>query len=218
MVGTIRVRPRVEGDREDEILMATIGVLVELGYDRLTMDAVATASKASKATLYRRWSSKADLVVEAVSQAKGCPQPTDVDTGSLRGDLLAISCGEGGFTDDIPMSVVAGLLTALHRDEELRRAFMERFLRPRLEMVATVYRRAAARGELAEGADLDLLAQALPAIAVHRTLILGESIDDAFIERVIDNIILPAALGGQQEAGAGRTAGSANESEGIPHV
>ena len=52
---TPRQRPRVEGDREDQILDATVDVLADLGYDRVTMDAVATAAKASKATLYRRW-------------------------------------------------------------------------------------------------------------------------------------------------------------------
>jgi AcrR family transcriptional regulator len=200
-IHALRVRPRVAGDREDEILVATIGVLVELGYDRLTMDAVATASKASKATLYRRWSSKADLVVEAVSRAKGCPQPADVDTGTLRGDLLEMSCGDGGLTDELPISVIAGLLTALHRDADLQQAFMERFLGPRLELVKTVFGRASARGEIADDVDLELLMHALPAIAIHRTLILGLPVDNAFIERVIDNIILPAALGGHQEAG-----------------
>ncbi|HZO70129.1 MAG: TetR/AcrR family transcriptional regulator [Kribbellaceae bacterium] len=190
-----RHRPRVEGDREDEILQATIGVLIELGYDRLTMDAVATASKASKATLYRRWSSKAELVVDAVSRAKGCAQPTDVDTGTLRGDLLGMSCGDGGLTDDVPMSVVAGLLTALHRDADLQQAFQERFLAPRIAAMSAVYGRAITRGEIAEDVDVELLVQALPAIAVHRSFLLGEPTDDEFVARVIDNIILPAARG-----------------------
>ena len=64
-------RPRVEGDREQEIFDATLQVLEEVGYDRLTMDAVASRAKASKATLYRRWHSKAGLVIEAVMLHKG---------------------------------------------------------------------------------------------------------------------------------------------------
>ena len=69
-------RPRVEGDREREILEATLEVLVEVGYDRLTLDAVAAAAKASKATLYRRWNGKASLVVEALAHDKGpAPDP-----------------------------------------------------------------------------------------------------------------------------------------------
>jgi len=190
-----RPRPRVEGDREDQILDATVDVLVELGYDRLTMDAVAAAAKASKATLYRRWSTKAELVVDAVSRAKGCPQPSAVDTGSLRGDLIEMSCEDGGLTDEMPMSVMAGLLTALHRDADLQTAFQERFLAPRIALVNEVFARAVARREIAADIDVELLAQALPAVIVHRAFVLGERPDDELVVRVIDNLILPAARG-----------------------
>ena len=64
------LRPRVEGDREREVLDAALEVLAEVGYDRLTMDAVAQRAKASKATLYRRWNSKATLVVDALASQK----------------------------------------------------------------------------------------------------------------------------------------------------
>ena len=73
-------RPRVEGEREDEILDATVTLLMEVGYDRLTMDAVAARAKASKATLYRRWNGKVSLVIDALHAAK---EPGSVpDTGS----------------------------------------------------------------------------------------------------------------------------------------
>ena len=81
-------RPRVEGDREQEILDATLAVLVDVGYDRLTMDAVATQAKASKATLYRKWDGKAALVIDALMSEK-TPLAAPQDTGSLRGDDIA---------------------------------------------------------------------------------------------------------------------------------
>jgi AcrR family transcriptional regulator len=193
----VRQRPRVEGGREEEILDATVTVVAELGYDRLTMDAVATAAKASKATLYRRWTSKAELVVDAISRAKGCPMPEDVDTGSLRGDLISMSCGDGGFTDELPMSVIAGLITALHRDDDLQKAFRERFLAPRLQLISKVYERAVERGEIAPGVDIELLSVTLPAVIVHHAYILGVEPTDDLILRVIDNLILPAARGSQ---------------------
>ena len=192
-----RHRPRVEGGREEEILDATVAVVAELGYDRLTMDSVATAAKASKATLYRRWTTKAELVVDAISRAKGCPIPEDVDTGSLRGDLISMACSEGGFTDELPMSVIAGLLTALHRDADLQRAFRERFLAPRLELIASVFGRAVERGEIAPDVDVELLSVTLPAVIVHQAYILGVEPTDELILRVIDNVILPAARGSQ---------------------
>ena len=192
-----RPRPRVEGGREEEILDATVAVVAELGYDRLTMDAVATAAQASKATLYRRWSTKADLVVDAISRAKGCPMPEDVDTGSLRGDLISMSCGDGGFKDELPMSVIAGLITAMHRDADLQKAFRQRFLAPRLELVSKVYERAVQRGEIAPDVDVELLSVTLPAVIVHHAYILGVEPTDDLILRVIDNVILPAARGSQ---------------------
>src|SRR3954454_20971276 len=94
------LRPRVEGDRERQILDAALEVLAEVGYDRLTMDAVAQRAKASKATLYRRWNGKVSLVIDALHHhhQQETP-PTPVDTGSLRGDLIASYCGAGGLTD-----------------------------------------------------------------------------------------------------------------------
>ena len=90
-------RPRVEGDRELEIFEATLEVLADVGYDRLTMDAVAARAKASKATLYRRWTNKVSLVIEALQHSKG---PTEVpDTGSLREDLRGLMCAEAQAED-----------------------------------------------------------------------------------------------------------------------
>ena len=83
-------RPRIEGEREVAIFDATLRLLATSGYDRLTMDAVAADAKASKATLYRRWQTKADLVVDSLVWLKSC-MPHDIpDTGSLRGDVLAL--------------------------------------------------------------------------------------------------------------------------------
>src|SRR6478752_7445309 len=94
---TPTTRPRVVGDREVEIFSAALEILRDVGYDRLTFDAVATAAKASKATLYRRWPHKRDLVIDAVGLFLGCPAEQDPHTGSLRGDLLAQACADGGL-------------------------------------------------------------------------------------------------------------------------
>ena len=187
-----RTRPRIEGEREEEIFFATLGLLNKVGYDRLTMDAVATAARASKATLYRRWTSKAELVVDAVSRAACMPSPDDVDTGSLRGDLVAMSCGEGGLTDTVPLSVMSSLVTALHREPDLMDAFHSRFLAPRIAQTHQMFARAAERGELGEGADTELLSQVLPAMVIHRTFIFGVRPEREYVERVVDEIVLPA--------------------------
>ncbi len=186
-------RPRVTGEREHELLDATLRVLAEVGYDRLTMDHVAAEARASKATLYRRWNSKAELVVDALARAKGMPEPEIADTGSLRGDLLAGACGKQGWTAQLPMSVLAGLMTALHTDEELATAFRERFLTPRMEATRDVFLRARDRGEVPADIDMDLVQSVLPSLCTFQEFVLGATIDDAFVRRAIDHVVLPAA-------------------------
>jgi len=186
-------RPRVTGDREDEILEATVRVLADVGYDRLTMDQVAAEAHASKATLYRRWDDKASLVVDAVSRAKGLPEAAPPDTGSLRGDLLAVFCGPAGVTQRLPMSVQAGLLTALHTDAALSAAWRERFLAPRMAVATDIFRRARDRGEVAPDADLDVLQTVLPSMCAFRQTVLGHDVDAEFVASVVDTVVLPAA-------------------------
>ena len=135
-------RPRIEGEREGEIFTAVVALLVEAGYDKLTFDAVATAVRASKATLYRRWPTKADLVLDAVAGHLPVEPEVDDDTGSLRGDLLAQACRPGGLCDDSP-AVLGALIPAMHRDRDLFAAFRERFVQPKLERNIAAFERAA---------------------------------------------------------------------------
>ena len=203
-------RPRVEGDRERQIYEATLDVLMDVGYDRLTMDAVATAAHASKATLYRRWSGKAALVVDALLSAKGLEDAPD--TGSLRGDLLGMFCGMGGLTDQRQVSLLAGVLTAIARDEEFATAFRTRFVAPKAELSRSVFERARDRGELRPGLDIPLAAAALPGIILHRQFVLGEPADPDAIERVVDQIILPAVCAdGWDGAGPKKKSKKTNE-------
>jgi AcrR family transcriptional regulator len=183
-------RPRVEGDREQEILDAALEVLAEVGYDRLTMDAVAQRAKASKATLYRRWNSKAKLVVEALARMKSVP--VTPDTGDLRTDLLTAFCGMGGLTDHDTTATFGAVVTAVTTDPEFAAEFREQVVGPKSQMSRTVFERARDRGELRADLDLDLIVPALSGIVLHRVFVLGEQPDAALIERAIDQIILPA--------------------------
>jgi len=184
-------RPRVEGEREDEILDATVKLLMELGYDKLTMDAVAKEARASKATLYRRWETKASLVVEALARAKASPHPVEHDTGALRSDLLATFCGHEGMTGNAT-DVMGAVLTALSTDAEFAAEFREKFIAPKIALSNAIYERAQERGEIDHDIDVEVIAPALAGILLHRAFILGIAPDDATIERVVDHVILPA--------------------------
>lgn len=198
--GQATTRPRIEGDREVELLDATLTLLATVGYDRLTMDAVAAAAKASKATLYRRWDSKADLVIDALSRAKAAPQVHDLDTGSLRGDLIGVACSVGGLNDKRLLAMLGSVITALQHDPEFADAFNQRFIAPKLEANRQIFERARVRGEIAESVDLDLMAPVLAAIILHRAFVLGLSVDDAIVARIVDEIVLPALTYGAAPA------------------
>ena len=188
------LRPRVCGAREEEILDAAVEELLEVGYDRLTMDAVAARARASKATLYRRWTSKPSLVVDAVVRSK-CGTLVAPDTGSLRSDLVQLFSGPRGLASQLNARVLGVVITALQTDPEFAEQFRASFLAPKITVMHDIYRRAGERGELAGSADPALLGPALAGILLHRVYVLGEQITTDLVERVVDQIILPAATG-----------------------
>jgi AcrR family transcriptional regulator len=184
-------RRRVEGEREREILRATLDVLAETGYDRLTFDLVAARTQASKATLYRRWPAKQTLVAEAVASLP----VTDVtlpDTGSLRGDLLALAATEGFF--DAPQAKLAcGLATALYRDPELHEVVRRTLAQAGTAHLRTLLIRAVERGVLRADTDVELIAEVLPGIALFRLLLSpANDLTRRDVTAVIDQIVLPA--------------------------
>ena len=185
-------RPRVEGDREDEILEATLALLLEVGYDRLTMDAVARSARASKATLYRRWEDKPSLVVDAMVRAKEAPNIESHDTGSLRGDLVSTFCGAHGVGHNGGTSLLGSVITALSSDPEFARRFREAFIAPKIQVSREIYQRAIDRGEIPADIDVEIIAPALAGILLHRSFVLGMVPDDETVQRVIDHVILPA--------------------------
>lgn len=187
-------KPRIEGDREVEILNGVIDTVIEVGYDRLTFDAVASKVRASKATLYRKWPTKAELVVAAVEQLKeqGTPGIHGLpDTGSLAGDLTFQYCDDPDYNDR-SMKIFGAVVPAIHRDPELTTVFAERFMKPRMAQLREVVRRAQQRGEVGPDADIDQLASVLPAAITYRVLTTGECPDEEFVGKVIDHVMLPA--------------------------
>jgi len=188
------IRPRVKGQRELEILEATLAVLDDVGYDLLTMDAVASRAKASKATLYRRWKGKPELVVAAIMAHKG--ENVVPDTGTLRGDLIAAYCGTGGLNDPMAQSVLTAVVTAMGRDPEFAEIYRRDLIGPKIATSRVIYERARERGEVHPDTDLTILAPSLAGIVLHRAFLLGDAVTPELVARVLDEVILPAALRG----------------------
>jgi AcrR family transcriptional regulator len=182
----------LDRSRDPAILAAALEVLSEVGYDRLTMDMVASRARAGKAALYRRWSSKAELVVDALALHHSAL--LEPDTGSLLGDLEALlEQGQPAQDDYLGTSIVAGLATACGRDPELARALNDRFLETGHKVLRLVLGRAVARGEVPSGRDLEFIIEIIPALFFSRVLTSGRPPDKAFAHRIVHEVIYPLA-------------------------
>ena len=186
-------QPRVPGRPLDagieaDLLRATQDLLIEQGFERLTVDAVAKRCSASKATIYRRWPSKVALAVAATAAL--LPVPEVPDTGDFREDLLVCSCAY--IQDDRRIAVLASLLTATRHDPVLRTAARDAIGSPVGGLFEHVFARAVSRGQIAKGIDIDIISEVLPAIAFHYVAALGLPIDERLVLRVIDGVLLPA--------------------------
>lgn len=178
-----------DASRDDALCQAALEVLAEVGYDRLTIDAVAARAGAGKATCYRRWAGKAELVVDAIGRMK--TRPEQPDTGSLRGDLVELTCHFHGGDDTFRTDVQAGLVSGLARDANLRQMFAENFIAPRKAVFREVFQRAVERGEIAPIPNYELLSDIVPAMVFHQVILSGRPPDVAFVLTVIDQIVLP---------------------------
>jgi AcrR family transcriptional regulator len=187
-----------DASRDDALRQAALEVLAEVGYDRLTVDAVAARAGAGKATCYRRWAGKAELVVDAVSHMKAkLEQP---DTGSLRGDLIALTSHAHDADDSFRVDVQAGLVSGLVRDAQLRQVFAEHFVAPRKAVFRTVFDHAVERGEIAPVPDVELLSDIVPSMIFHQLILTGRPPGAAFILKVVDDIVLRLAAAPPQSA------------------
>lgn len=192
--------------RDQQILDAAVEVLAETGFDGMTIDMVATRAGAGKATVYRRWASKNELVLDAVA----CMKKSDLDTlqipdtGTLRGDLVAMIRPPSINDAERKLKVMAGLTSMLSTAPELADAANEAIVEPRARINRMLLTRAIERGEIASDIDIQLIALISPSMVAYRTLILRKPVDREFLLTLIDGVILPAA-------GLGRTASAPAE-------
>lgn len=181
--------------RDPEILDAALEVLSESGYDGMTIDMVATRAKAGKATVYRRWSSKAELVLDAVACMKQGEIDLDdlPDTGTLRGDLVAMIRTPSIRDGERKLKVMAGIVSMIARSPELAAAAQEALVEPRATVNRILFRRAIERGEVPADIDVEKLCIIGPALVAYSVLMLGRPVDRDFLISNIDQVILPAA-------------------------
>ncbi|GBE63558.1 putative HTH-type transcriptional regulator [Mycobacterium sp. MFM001] len=176
--------------REAELLAVTLQLLQDHGYDRLTVDAVAATARASKATVYRRWPSKAELVlaafIEGIRQVAVPPE-----TGTLRGDLLRLGeivCQEVGQH----AATIRAVLVEISRNPALNDVMQQQFVEQRKALMRHVLREAVERGEIQEAAISDELWDLLPGYLIFRSIIPGNPPTAETVPTLVDNVMIPS--------------------------
>lgn len=178
--------------REIELLAVTLRLLQEHGYDRLTLDAVAATARASKATVYRRWPTKAELVlaafIEGIRQVAVPP-----DTGTLRGDLLQLGeliCQQARQH----AGTIRAVLVEVSRNAALNDVMQHQFVDQRKALIHHILRQAVDRGEIDEAAIISELWDLLPGYLIFRSIIPTRPPTRRTVQALVDDVIIPSLI------------------------
>jgi AcrR family transcriptional regulator len=175
--------------RETELLEVTLQLLQEHGFERLTIDAVAAMAHASKATVYRRWPSKAELVLAAFTE--GCRQVAVAPgTGTLRGDLLRLGeviCQHAREQ----AGTIRAVMVEVSRHPALHDAMQSQFLDQRKALIQEVLRQAAERGEIDHAVISDELWDLLPGYLIFRSIMPSRPPTEHTVQALVDEVLIP---------------------------
>ena len=184
-----RGRPR-DASRDDALRQAAIAVMAEVGYRALTMDAVAARARAGKATIYRRWDSKLDLVIDSCNQLVS-EHITEPDTGSLRGDLREFLMAFAKFLSGPSGKAAQALVGELPHEPELAEAFRATFLMSQRDTLKRILERATARDEVSDDAPKGMLIELTGAALNYRLMLTADPLDEAFVDKFLSTILMP---------------------------
>jgi AcrR family transcriptional regulator len=182
-------QPSPWSQRETELLAVTLRLLQQRGYDGLTLDAVAATARTSKATVYRRWPSKGELVLSAVTE--GIRQvAVPPETGTLRGDLLRL--GELVCEHACAHSTtIRAVIFEVSRDPALRNAMQHQFLDQRKALLTLILRQAVDRGEI-DGAAISVeLWDVIPGYLIFRSVFANRPPTQHTVQTLVDDVVIP---------------------------
>jgi AcrR family transcriptional regulator len=186
---TDTARSRRRGaELENALYEATVLELAEFGYGRLTIEGVAARARTGKAAVYRRWSTKQALVLDALRHSLPPLPGFDPDMparDNLRAVFTVLCQVFGGRTSFPGLAVVTGLVA----DPVLRNAIVEHIVSPRLRVIESILDNAVATGEIARDAISPMAVHIGPALVMHTFLLTGNSPDEAEIELIVDSVL-----------------------------
>ena len=184
-----RGRPRSEKARK-AILGAAAELLLARGLSAVSMDAVAERAGVSKATIYRWWPTKETLALDALYTEWDTTRPSPRDTGSLRGDLLAMMRPWARLATSPPYGrVLAALITEAQTDPVFAAVYRQRLLEPRRDQARAVFLRAIERGEIPADTKVEVALDLLYGPLYHRLLHGHAPLNDRFTQDVIDTAL-----------------------------
>lgn len=167
----------------DAITEAAFTEVAETGYARTSMDAVARRAGVGKAALYRRWSSKQEMLAELIRDKVAAALPPVPDTGALRTDLRELfATFRGQLADPMVTRIWAGLLAEATHDTALAEVLQDGVAAPRRAAARAILRAAIDRGELPRGLDLELGVDLLIAPLAFRMLVVKGSSGDDYLD------------------------------------
>ncbi len=172
------------------VLEATVEVLFERGFDTLSIREIAERAEVHESSIYRRWGTKADLVVDALLSRVGQEVPTP-DTGSLRGDLLVTLRKVNAF---LGTPLGENLVRMALRQDGFSYSDHSRYWTDRFTRASAMLDRAEARGELRSGVDRFLTFETLIGPLYFRLLLTREPLDDGVLETVVDLVLTGIAV------------------------
>lgn len=181
-VGEQRPGGRAERVR-NSVLNAVLELLAEEGFERLSIEKVANRAGVHKTTVYRRWSTRAELVLDAAraTSRQNVPVP---DTGSFHGDLIELARSVAANIGTEPRTQITRSIVAASIGSEELASSMHTFWAERLSLTIPVVERAINRGELPPTTDANLIIETLIGPMWLRLLLTGETIDDDLADRV----------------------------------
>ena len=182
-------RPR-DPSRDGVIREAILRLLGEVGYGALTMDAVAAEAGVGKATIYRRWRTKEDLVVDTVSVMNQA-LASSVDTGSLEGDIREIVHRFVDLINGPVGTAIRSLLPAMHHQPALQEAFRNGPLAVWNDSYTRMWTQAEARGEISGLMAEDVVSETTSALLVQRWLLTGLPVTHEYADEVLEVVVLP---------------------------
>jgi AcrR family transcriptional regulator len=165
-----------------DVMAATPNLLVETGYDALSIEAVADRAGVHKTTVYRRWPTKAELVADALSERSEQHVPVP-DTGTFAGDLTALARSVASNIGSADGTAMARTLVSAATTSAEVAATAADFWRERLALTGAIVDRAVERGELPRGTDPNLVIETLIGPLYVRLLLTGEPVDADFAGR-----------------------------------